>query len=275
MLFALFGLTPTILSVLAAVCSVRLGLCALHGQLLYFLTLLGYSVLPLSKASLWLVPLAALLLYFCGFMAAVFMLRRDFSRLEEGRTGVLGCALLVGLNLALLVFLMHHVLDLMRLRLDNLVSFDGLRLLLWEIRMGAIVLPLWMIVFGILGFRRLALSAFYAGPGLFFSAYLLLANLAGAGPLHMPASLAALLSLNEQPTYLILPPGALLSGAACLLPLPAALLCGFLGSLLLERGQGRRGKAQVRERASPPVRAGSGQILKPAHDLRRSDGFKA
>jgi hypothetical protein len=272
-LFALFGLTPMILSVLAAVCSVRLGLCALHGQLLYFLTLLAYSVLPLSKASLWLIPLAALLLYFCGSIASLFMLRGDLRRIEEDWPGVLGCVLLIMLNIALLIFLMHHIFDLMRLRLDRLAAFEDLRLLTWVVRAGAIFLPLWMIVFSLLGFRRLGLSAFYAGAGLFFSAYLLLANLAIPGQLHMPAHLAEALSLNEQPVYLILPPEISLSIPASLLPLPAALLCGALGSLLLK--QGRREGRKAKESASRPAKTAPRQLLKPEQTLRRSNGSKA
>lgn len=79
MLAAILGLSPTALAILAAVCSVRMGVCALHGQIFYFEGLLLYSIFPLGLNSLWVIPMCAFALFFVGALIAAFVVRKDIE----------------------------------------------------------------------------------------------------------------------------------------------------------------------------------------------------
>lgn len=276
-LFAVFGLAPTALSMLAAVCGVRLGLCALHGQLLYFLALLGYSLVPLSLNSLWLIPLGACGLFCCGFIFAFFSLRRGLNEVEGwGRSAL--TALLLLCNFALLLFMLHNLLDIMCLRLNGSSAGGAV----WVLKAAGALLPAWMLLFCFLGLRRLGLAAFYAGLGLYFGAYQLFNALALPLAARMPERLALALALRQAPLYRAPPPGAAPDEASWIALASAALACGLLGSLLLEGG-GVKGKKTPRRGAGllwavyrrALDRAAPAQARQKPGRLRRGNRFKA
>ena len=237
MLLAIFGLMPTILSIMVAVCSVRLGICALHGQIFYFLALLAFPLTPLSTPILWLIPLAACVFFCCGSIAAFFMVRRDLDQLEKFHPAPV--ILLILLNLALLFLFLRNFFTLLCLRLHQLPKAGTAFDLILINKIGAIALAIWMVFWIIMGFRRVGLSAFYALPGLAFSSYFLLLSLAQPQEHRLPAALAQVLSLQEPPCYLYVAPDAP-TGGIYLLPILGALFAGLAGFFLLEKGQKRQ-----------------------------------
>lgn len=236
MLFAILVLSPTVLAILAAVCSVRLGICALHGQVLYFIALFLYSVMPLTVNSLWIVPMAACFMFLCGTLAACFMVKKDLFA-SESRRGIAFTVLIAGLNLALLVLLLETALDIMCLRLDSSMDVPGVATLALMAKAGSGALLFWMLLWSILGKRRLGQSAFYALCGLLIGSYLVLAANAGPDGSFMPAPVVQALSLREPLAYYSVMPDARISGGIILLPPIIAMLCAALGASLLQKGK--------------------------------------
>ncbi|MDR2503979.1 MAG: hypothetical protein LBD82_06340 [Deltaproteobacteria bacterium] len=251
MLLAVFGLTPTLVSVMAAVCSVRLGVCALHGQLLYLLTLCAYSLFPLSQALLWLVPLAACGMFLGGLLLAAFTVRRDLNRLT-GRPHAVAVGLLILVNLAFVLFLADAFFDLLLFRLDRPASLRAVRDFIFMSRAGTIFLLFWLMLWPALGRRRIGLSSFYALLGLLFSGYLLLRSFSLPGARRLPADMAMLFSLRERPPYWEIAPDFTPPLILYLLPPLAALLCGILGFELLEPNKAKKKKKPARAPARAP-----------------------
>ena len=251
MLLAVFGITPTIVSVMAAICSVRLGVCALHGQLLYLLTLCAYSLFPLSQALLWLVPLAACAMFFGGLLLAAVMIRHDLNQLT-GRSHAVAVALLVLVNLAFVLFLADAFFDLLLFRLDHPASLRAVRDFIFMSRAGVIFLLFWLMLWLALGRRRIGLSSFYALLGLLFSGYLLLRRFSLPGARRLPADITLLFSLRDRPTYLEIAPDFAPPAILYLLPPLTALLCGILGFKLLEPHSEKKKKRPARAPARAP-----------------------
>lgn len=249
MIAALFGLGPTVLAILAAVCSQRLGICALHGQLLYFAGLLLYSLLPLSVNSLWLIPFAACVLFFVGTGMGVFMTRCDLNpRSERGRMILTGFLVLV--NFLLLFLLLHSIFNIMCFRLNEAAELPAVRRFILMLQVGSGALFIWFLAGVFSGRRRAGLAAFYAWCGLLFSVYIVLISNASKVTWAMPANLQRALQIRSNMEYFTIAASAEFATALYFIPPLVAVVCGVFGYLLLK---------PVRKRASgcqlPPARA--------------------
>lgn len=244
MIAALFGLSPTVFSILAAVCSPRLGMCALHGQLLYFAGLLLYSPLPLSVTSLWLVPFWACVLFFCGCIMGFFMLRTDINPAgERGRR--IFTLVLVLVNFLFLLLLLHSVFDIMCFRLDEALALPAVRRFTLVLKLGSGALLIWLALFMFLRRSRLALAAIYAELGLIFSTFALLMQNASKVTWAMPAQLQRALQLKANMEYFTIAVSAEFAQALYFIPPALALLCGALGFFLLKPSRPRAAKKRI------------------------------
>lgn len=232
MIAAILGLSPTLLAILAAVCSPRLGLCALHGQLLYFAGLLLYSPLPLTVITLWLVPLWACALFFCGVLFGVFLVRDDVNPRGERARLILTAGLIL-LNFLLLILLLHSVFKIMCFRLDEALDLPAVRGFTLILKAGGGVLLVWLAAGLFSGRRRAGLAALYAWFGLLFGTYLVLFHGAGKITWDMPLKLQRALQLRSDMEYFTIAASAGFAPALYFIPPLAALLCGLLGYGLL------------------------------------------
>ncbi len=262
MFFAIFGLSPALLAILAAVCSIRLGLCALHGQLLYFITLTLFSFYPLGPNSLWVIPAIACLMFGFGTIAAFFMVRKDLH-IEEGRPRITATALLVLLNLAFVLMLMHNIFNIMCLRLDGNSGPEWAAELVFMAKVGSAGLLAWMLVLSLLGFRRLGQCAFYAICGLLLGAYLVMGAYAQPDGAFMPQSLSGLIAKKLTLAYSSLPPDSVFNPALYAIAPLAALLCAALGFNLLKKGRERK-RAPKPAKTENPARKNAPQTVATA-----------
>lgn len=233
MLVAIFGLTPTVVAVLAAVCSPRLGICALHGQLFYFAGLLLYSVIPLGPNVLWAVPVAACLLFIIGSLLACFIVREDLRPNSERSCKLLTVAIIV-LNFCFFLLLLHSVLNIICFRLDQSALTPAVLLLKRIAKIGSGILLAWLVLVYIFKRRRLALSAIYAELGLLFSTYIVLLQGAGGLSWPMPLKMQQAMQLNSKMYYYTIAADADFAQALYFVPPVLALLCGFAGCFLLK-----------------------------------------
>lgn len=233
MIAALFGLTPTALAILSAVCSPRLGICALHGQLFYFAALLLYSPIPLGVNALWLVPLFACLLFFCGTLLAAFIVRKDLNP-EGQRTRIALTAALVLANFLLLLLLLHSVFDIMCFRLNEALQLPGVRLFTLILKTGSGALFIWWLACVLLRRARFGFTALYAEAALIFSTYIILIKSAGKVTWPMPAQLQRALSIRANMEYFTIASSAEFAQVLYFVPPVLAVLCGVLGYSLLK-----------------------------------------
>lgn len=238
MIAAIFGLSPTVLAILAAVCSPRLGICALHGQVLYFAGLLLYSPLPLGVTSIWLVPFWACVLFFCGCIMGLFMVRPDINP-ESERGRLVFTAVLVLANFLLLLLLLHSVFGIMCFRLDEALHLPAVRRFTLVLKLGSGGLAAWLALFLALRRRRLALAAIYAELGLIFSTFIVLMQNAGKVTWPMPANLQRALQIKADMEYFTIAVSAEFAQALYFVPPLVAALCGVLGFFLLRPQRGR------------------------------------
>lgn len=233
MIAALLGLSPTALAILAAVCSPRLGLCALHGQLLYFAGLLLYSPMPLNVNSLWLVPFWACVLFFIGTLMGAFMLRQDINpKNERGR--MIFTAGLVLANFLLLILLLHSVFQIMCFRLDEALGLPAVARFTLILKVGSAAALVWILGGLFIRRRRAALAAIYAWLGLLFSGYVILINSASKVTWAMPANLQRAMQIRSNMEYFTIAASAEFADFLYFIPPVAALACGALGYWLLK-----------------------------------------
>lgn len=241
MIAALLVLSPTALAVLAAVCSPRLGLAALHGQLLYLAALLLYSPFALTVNSLWMVPCLAGLLFFCGTALGFFIVRADINpKSEKARRVFTGVLVLV--NFFLLFFLLHSIFGIMCFRLDEAMGLGAVRIFALVFKVGSGVLLIWLLACILKKRRRLGWAALYAELGLIFSTYIILAASAGKVTRPMPMQLQRALEIRSGMEYYTIAASAEFLQFTYFLPPVCAVLCGVTGYFLLKPAQGSAAK---------------------------------
>lgn len=230
MLAAILGLSPTALAILAAVCSARMGVCALHGQLFYFAGLLLYSVFPLSLNSLWVVPMCAFALFFIGALIAAFVVRKN---IDGGR--FFTCVLVL-INFTLLLLLLHNFLNIMCFRLDEAAGLQAVKSLWLIFKIGAAALAVWLLLFFLLRLRRLGFSAIYAFLGLAFATYIVLMGKAAKVGWTMPVELRRALKIQSNVEYFTVAASAEFAPVLHFIPPAIAILSGISGYFLLKPG---------------------------------------
>lgn len=232
MIAALLILSPSALAILAAVCSPRLGLCALHGQLLYFVGLLLYSPLALGVNVLWLVPFWACVLFFCGTILGVFIVRKDFNPSDQ-HARIAMTVILVVVNFLLLILLLHSVFDIMCFRLDEALHLPAVRRFSFILKVGSAAFFIWFIGWVILRRARVGFAALYAEAALILCTYLILIKGAAKVTWPMPIELQRALSIKANMEYFTIATTAEFAEPLYFIPPVVAVICGCIGYFLL------------------------------------------